>query len=233
MGKTGAYLHFVRLLHRMLLKLQRVDVYDNAHFAPPASPTPTHSPAKRPRLDSSTGAWPDYSAVAKLPFTYDTREHKYANTSPLVSDSATRTDALAEKNRKWVPGSARRRCTRSVLLSPWSAFDIYHHCDSCKQYREGTGPSSSLCHAFKLRSGEVLQFVIPSSCQRHFTFTQDKQLRSLRLPLVLSGGSGESVKSLKRESGEEFEGEIRTPIMMPSTGRHETGNDCSSLFAPG
>ena len=222
MGKTGAYLHFVRLLKRMLLKLQRVDVYNDIFcLAPEVESTPN----KKLRGETTSCAWPDYTAVSKLPFNHDTREHKYAHISPVMAEPKTGGEPPAEKKHGRNCAALKKSPTCSVMLSPWASYDVYHHCDSCKQYREGVGPSASLCYAYKLRSGKVLQFVIPPTWQRNFTFTQDKQLKSLRLPLVLSGGNGESVKSLKVESGEETEteGAVKTPIMTPSTGRHETG----------
>ena len=67
--------------------------------------------------------------------------------------------------------------------------------------------------------------MIPHRCLQSFTFTKDKQLRSLRLPVVLTGGNGEVVKPLKTESAGDREtvGLVKSPVMMPSTGRHEYG----------
>ena len=111
-----------------------------------------------------------------------------------------------------------------MMLSYWAAYDTYHHCDVCKNYRESMGPSSSLTCTFTLQCGEKLHFIIPHRYLPSFTFTKDKQLCSLRLPVVLTGGSGEVVKPLKTESGSaEESGAVKSPIMMPSTGRHEYG----------
>ena len=113
-----------------------------------------------------------------------------------------------------------------MMLSFWAAYDTYHHCDGCKNYREGLGPSSSLSYMYTLQCGEKLQFIIPHRCLQSFTFTKEKQLRSLRLAVVLTGGTGEVVKPLKTESGDgEAVGLVRSPIMMPSTGRHDYGEN--------
>lgn len=112
-----------------------------------------------------------------------------------------------------------------MMLSFWAAYDTYHHCDGCKSYRESRGPSTPLSYAYPLQGGEWLRFIIPHHCVRNFTFTKDKQLRSLRLPLVLIGGKGEPVKSLKTEGdgGGELPASVKSAIMIPSTGRHDCG----------
>ena len=54
-GKTGAYLHFAYLLHRMLVRLKRVDVYDNRI---------TYTPS----IEAITARWPDHNALVETKF---------------------------------------------------------------------------------------------------------------------------------------------------------------------
>ena len=170
-------------------------------------------------------AWPVYKEVSKLPFSCLLREHRYSRTSRLRIHPATGCTVSEDTSAQLL--SVKRspgRPTCPMMLSCWASYDTYHHCDGCKNYREGMGASSSLSCLYSLKCGEKLHFVIPHTCLQSFTFTKEKQLRSLRLPVVLTGGSGEVVKLLKTESGDGEEvGVVRCPIMIPSTGRHEYG----------
>lgn len=224
MGKTLAYLHFIRLLHQTVQKLRRVDVYNETLCIPEESTlqaTPNSTVDEQERT-----VWPVYKEIAKLPFSCLLEEHKYTSTSKLrvhpTAGYATSGDAPTQPlSLKRSP----RRPTCSMMLSYWAAYDTYHHCDGCKNYREGRGPSNPLSCVYTLQCGERLRFLIPHRCLQSFTFTKDKQLRSLRLPVVLTGGNGEVVKPLKTESAGDREtvGLVKSPVMMPSTGRHEYG----------
>ena len=178
-------------------------------------------------------AWPVYKELAKLPFSCLLQENRYISTSKLrihpTAGNATSGDAPTQSlSVKRSP----RRPTCSMMLSCWAAYDTYHHCDGCKNYREGRGPSTPLSYVYTLQGGERLRFLIPHRCLQSFTFTKEKQLRSLRLPVVLTGGNGEVVKLLKTESSDNGEavGSVKSPIMMPSTGRHEYGERNYNAF---
>lgn len=223
-GKTQAYLHFIRLLHQTVQKLRRVDVYNESLSIAGESSSqviPDTSEANPERM-----VWPVYNEIVQLPFSCILNERRYSSTSklrvhPLVGNTTSggaSTQPLSTKR-------SQRRPICSMMLSYWAAYDTYHHCDGCKSYRESRGPSTPLSYAYPLQGGEWLRFLIPHRCVHSFTFTKDKQLRSLRLPAVLTGAKGEAVKSLKTESAsaEEMTGSFKSPIMMPSTGRHDCG----------
>lgn len=125
--------------------------------------------------------------------------------------------------RKTTEKRSFKRPLASVILGAHVACDTYHHCDSCKHYREGMGPSAALCYPYRLKNDQVLQFVIPPTCESQFIFTEDGQLQGLRLARVLKGGPEESVKLLKTENSKKEDYAVKTPIMTPSTGRHEVG----------
>ena len=230
MGKTHSYLHFVRLLHQTVQKLRRVDVYNETVCTPKESSsqtTPVPSGSEKERM-----AWPVYKEVAKLPFSCLLREHRYSRTSKLRIHAATGCTVSGDVTSLSVKRSPGRP-TCPMMLSCWAAYDTYHHCDGCKNYREGMGPSTSSSYIYTLQCGEKLHFIIPHRCLQNFTFTKEKQLRSLRLPVVLTGGSGEEVKPLKTEAGDgEAVGVVRSPIMMPSTGRHEYGEKSVQTCVP-
>ena len=125
--------------------------------------------------------------------------------------------------RKITEKRSSKRSLASVILGPHAAFDMYHHCDSCKHYRDGMGPSAALCYPYRLKNNQVLQFVIPPTCEAQFIFTEDGQLQGLRLARVLKGGPDGSVKLLKTENSKKEDLGVKTPILTPSTGRHEVG----------
>ena len=214
----------------MVQKLRRVDVYDETISIPDESssqttPTPLEN-------DQERMAWPVYKEVSKLPFNCVLREHRSSGTSQLRINASIMNTVSGDTSGqplsiKLSPG----RPTCPMMLSNWAAYDIYHHCDSCRNYREGMGMNTSLSCVYTLQCGEKLQFIIPHRCLHIFTFTKEKQLRSFRLPVVLTEGRGEVVKPLKTESGGTV-GVVKSPIMMPSTGRHEYGesNFVSLLF---
>ena len=225
MGKTHAYLHFIRLLHLTVQKLRRVDVYSEVLSSPGESSIQDNSSSSGDEADKMK--WPVYKEISKLPLSCVLKEHRYVSTSKLrihpSSGHATSGDVPTQSTSL---KRSLRRPTSSLKLSFWAAYDTYHHCDACKNYREDRGPSTPLSYLFALQGGEKLRFLIPHRCLRSFTFTKEKQLRSLRLPVVLTGGNGEVIKPLKTEStvsDEDAVGVIKSPIMMPSTGRHEYG----------
>uniref|UniRef100_A0A665UWP9 GREB1-like protein n=1 Tax=Echeneis naucrates TaxID=173247 RepID=A0A665UWP9_ECHNA len=170
-GKTGAYLQFLRLLFRMLIRLLEVDVYDE----------------EEEEEEEANAKWPDIEEIRKLPFDSYPRDPKFRKASPVYSDK--------------MPKSVRRsqtppeRETKSIRLSRFAAHNAFHHCEQCHHYCEA-GPASQLSectfHAFTFCSSMLgeevqLQFVIPKAKEQHFVFSQQgSHLESMRLPLVSS-----------------------------------------------
>lgn len=223
-GKTQAYLQFIRLLHQMVQKLRHVDVYNESLSV--AEESSSHAMPDTSELNPERMVWPLYNEIIQLPFSCFLNEHKYSSTSKLRVHPLVGSTPSGDVAKRALPvRRSPRRPTCSMMLSFWAAYDTYHHCDGCKSYRESRGPSTPLSYAYPLQGGEWLRFIIPHHCVRNFTFTKDKQLRSLRLPLVLIGGKGEPVKSLKTEGdgGGELPASVKSPIMIPSTGRHDCG----------
>lgn len=204
----------------MLIKQQKVDVYDEI---------PAQMADKQPAMKATTGPasskLPDFDTISKLPFACELKEYQYSKISSLSlfpnKNESEKPDVKDKNDDKSKENSITQSVT-SILLSPWTAYDICHHCDSCKPYRDGMGPSSSLYYSYQLKTGENLHFLIPPTRISNFSFTDDKQLRSLKLTKVLTKGVNGEVAAIKKE-GETVRLTVKTPVMIPSTRRCETG----------
>ncbi|XP_012582818.1 PREDICTED: LOW QUALITY PROTEIN: protein GREB1 [Condylura cristata] len=207
--ETGAYLQFLSILSRMLIRLTEVDVYDEEeinsnlrgeadwHYLQPSDP------------------WPDVELLKKMPFDYILHDPKYEDASLICSQHQNVRSKDRAKARKPEDLCVRRRTAR-MRLTQYAAHNTYHHCEQCHQYM-GFHPRHQLyessLHAFAFSYsmlGEEIQlhFIIPKSKEHHFVFSQPGgQLESMRLPLV-TDKSHEHIKS---------------PTFTPTTGRHEHG----------
>uniref|UniRef100_A0A8D1KI90 Growth regulating estrogen receptor binding 1 n=1 Tax=Sus scrofa TaxID=9823 RepID=A0A8D1KI90_PIG len=208
-GKTGAYLQFLSILSRMLIRLTEVDVYDeeesNIHL--------------RDEADwhylQLTDPWPDLELFKKLPFDYTIHDPKYQDASLICSHHQRIKSEDRGTHRKPDDLYVRRQTAR-MRLSKYAAYNTYHHCEQCHQYM-GSHPRyqlyESTLHAFAFSYsmlGEEIQlhFIIPKSKEHHFVFSQPGgQLESMRLPLVT-------------DKSQEY---IKSPTFTPTTGRHEHG----------
>uniref|UniRef100_A0A3Q3KBS3 GREB1 like retinoic acid receptor coactivator n=1 Tax=Monopterus albus TaxID=43700 RepID=A0A3Q3KBS3_MONAL len=200
-GKTGAYLQFLRILFRMLIRLLEVDVYDEEEEEEEETSEVT-TPVNT--------QWPDVEEIRKMPFDPYPRDPKFKKASPVYSDKMPKYKQLEE-----IQTPAKRK-TKSICLSRFAAHNAFHHCEQCHHYCE-SGPATQLpeCtfHAFTFCSsmlGEEVQlhFVIPKAKEQHFVFSQQgNHLESMRLPLV----------STKDPDV------LKSPIFTPTTGRQEHG----------
>uniref|UniRef100_A0A8K9Y0T4 GREB1-like protein n=1 Tax=Oncorhynchus mykiss TaxID=8022 RepID=A0A8K9Y0T4_ONCMY len=195
-GKTGAYLQFLRILFRMLIRLLEVDVYDEEEL----------EESKETRTQ-----WPDIEEIRKLPFDLFPRDPKFRRASSHVD--VTVIFVHADPKLEGESQMPVKRETVSIRLSMFAAHNAFHHCEQCHHYCEGS-PATQLSectfHAFTFCSsmlGEEVQlhFIIPKAKEQHFVFSQHgSHLESMRLPLV-------SAKS------------HISPIFTPTTGRQEHG----------
>uniref|UniRef100_A0A8P4KEI1 GREB1 like retinoic acid receptor coactivator n=1 Tax=Dicentrarchus labrax TaxID=13489 RepID=A0A8P4KEI1_DICLA len=200
-GKTGAYLQFLRILFRMLIRLLEVDVYDEEEEEEEETsevPTPVYNQL------------PDIEDVRKLPFDPYPQDPKFRKASPVYTDKMPKCSKEGESQ------TPAKRETRSIRLSRFAAHNAFHHCEQCHHYCEA-GPATQLSectfHAFTFCSSMLgeevqLQFVIPKAKEQHFIFSQQgSHLESMRLPLV-------STKDPDL---------LKSPIFTPTTGRQEHG----------
>ncbi|XP_041645948.1 protein GREB1 [Cheilinus undulatus] len=205
-GKTGAYLHFLGILSRMLIRLMEVDIYDeeDINYSTQAEGVQYHPPSAR---------WPNPDIMKMIPFDYTIHDPKYDDISSVYCPEykpGTEGNPLRQED------VYLRRRTSRIKLSKYAAYNTYHHCEQCHQYL-GFNPRyqmyESTLHAFTfthLLLGEEIQlyFIIPKSKEHYFSFSQPGgQLESMRLPLT-SDWSPDCIKS---------------PIFTPTTGRHEHG----------
>uniref|UniRef100_A0A8C4VT63 GREB1 like retinoic acid receptor coactivator n=1 Tax=Gopherus evgoodei TaxID=1825980 RepID=A0A8C4VT63_9SAUR len=206
-GKTGSYLQFLRILFRMLIRLLEVDVYDEEEIN-------TNSTESCEITQSSNDHWPDIEIFSKITFDLSVHDTKYGSMSPVYTEQLSRVKQEANKETK--VEEPRKRETVSMMLTKYSAYNTFHHCEQCHQYMDinpAAQMTDSTLHAFTFSSsmlGEEVQlhFIIPKSKESHFVFSkQGKHLESMRLPLV-------SDKNLNV---------VKSPIFTPSSGRHEHG----------
>ncbi|KAK1891864.1 GREB1-like protein [Dissostichus eleginoides] len=205
-GKTGAYLHFLGILSRMLIRLMEVDIYDeeDINYSCQAEGVLYHQ---------SNVSWPNPDIVKTMPFDYTIHDPKYEEISFVYCPGYK---SSADGNPVRQEDVYLRRRTSRIKLSKYAAYNTYHHCEQCHQYL-GINPRyqmyESTLHAFTfthLLLGEEIQlyFIIPKSKEHYFSFSQSGgQLESMRLPLT-SDWSPDCIKS---------------PIFTPTTGRHEHG----------
>nr|XP_020144248.1 protein GREB1 isoform X3 [Microcebus murinus] len=208
-GKTGAYLQFLSILSRMLIRLTEVDVYDEEEIN-----IDLREDADWHYVQLSD-SWPDLELFKKLPFDYIIHDPKYDDASLICSHHQRVKSEDGGPSRKPEDLYMRRQTAR-MRLSKYAAYNTYHHCEQCHQYM-GFHPRYQLyessLHAFAFSYsmlGEEVQlhFIIPKSKEHHFVFSQPGgQLESMRLPLVT-------------DKGHEY---IKSPTFTPTTGRHEHG----------
>ncbi|KAL6103902.1 greb1l [Pungitius sinensis] len=205
-GKTGAYLQFLRILFRMLIRLLEVDVYDEEEEEEEEETSEVAALVKT--------QLPDIEEVRKLPFDPYPRDPKFKKASPVYTDR--RPKILTNFKQESESQTPAKRVTKSIRLSRFAAHNAFHHCEQCHHYCEA-GPASQLSectfHAFTFCSSMLgeevqLQFVIPKAKEQHFVFSQQgSHLESMRLPLV-------STKDPDL---------LKSPIFTPTTGRQEHG----------
>uniref|UniRef100_A0A3Q3N2C2 Growth regulating estrogen receptor binding 1 n=1 Tax=Mastacembelus armatus TaxID=205130 RepID=A0A3Q3N2C2_9TELE len=204
-GKTGAYLHFLGILSRMLIRLMEVDIYDEEDI--------NCSEYTGVQYHHPNTPWPNPDIMRTMPFDYTIHDPKYDDISIVYCPGYK---PSAEGNLVQQEDVYLRRRTSRIKLSKYAAYNTYHHCEQCHQYL-GINPRyqvyESTLHAFTfthLLLGEEIQlyFIIPKSKEQYFSFSQSGgQLESMRLPLT-SDRSPDCIKS---------------PIFTPTTGRHEHG----------
>uniref|UniRef100_A0A673ZKK8 GREB1 like retinoic acid receptor coactivator n=1 Tax=Salmo trutta TaxID=8032 RepID=A0A673ZKK8_SALTR len=209
-GKTGAYLQFLRILFRMLIRLLEVDVYDEEELEESKETITDMSEATPPARTQ----WPDIKEIRKLPFDLFPRDPKFRRASSVYTDKMPK--GLKDPKLEGESQMPVKRETVLIRLSMFAAHNAFHHCEQCHHYCEGS-PATQLSectfHAFTFCSsvlGEEVQlhFIIPKAKEQHFVFSQHgSHLESMRLPLV----SAQDPSLLK------------SPIFTPTTGRQEHG----------
>ncbi|XP_020510331.1 GREB1-like protein [Labrus bergylta] len=205
-GKTGAYLQFLRILFRMLIRLLEVDVYDEEDEEEEEETSEVTTPVNN--------QLPDIEEVRKLPFDPYPRDPKFRMASPVFTEKMQK--CLKDLKQEGESPTVAKRETKSIRLTKFAAHNAFHHCEECQHYCEA-GPATQLSectfHAFTFCSSMLgeevqLQFVIPKAKERHFVFSQQgSHLESMHLPLV-------STKDPDL---------LKSPIFTPTTGRQEHG----------
>ncbi|OWK63315.1 Protein GREB1 [Lonchura striata] len=126
-GKTGAYLQFLSILSRMLIRLTEVDVYDEEEIninIKEESDQYYHQPGDM---------WPDLESFKKMPFDYTIHDPKYEDASLICSKLQTINSEDRSMSRRQEDMYTCRQTTR-MRLSKYAAYNTYHHCEQCHQY---------------------------------------------------------------------------------------------------
>ncbi|XP_078204635.1 protein GREB1 isoform X4 [Callithrix jacchus] len=126
-GKTGAYLQFLSVLSRMLVRLTEVDVYDEEEI----------NINLREESDwhylQLSDPWPDLELFNKLSFDYIIHDPKYEDASLICSHHQSIKSEDRGMSRKPEDFYVRRQTAR-MRLSKYAAYNTYHHCEQCHQY---------------------------------------------------------------------------------------------------
>ncbi|XP_078613198.1 GREB1-like protein isoform X2 [Branchiostoma floridae x Branchiostoma japonicum] len=208
-GKTGAYLQFLRVLFRMLIRLLEVEVYNEEEINMDRESPAVSLVYNDNQTTHLTAKWPDYEFVRSMPFDANLHEGKYTSCSPVYAGAE-------KKDNSPTVNKDSRRPTMSIMLSKFSAHNSFHHCEHCHHYMESVAPQQtreSSLYSFTFPSAvygeEVrLHFIIPQTQEKHFVFSkQGHHLESLRLPSLEDAGHND----------------IKTPIFTPTCSRQEHG----------
>ncbi|XP_063307563.1 GREB1-like protein [Pelobates fuscus] len=207
-GKTGAYLQFLRILYRMFIRFLEVEVHDEEEIKT------VEECEVEEMTQTSHSQWPDIEVVRRIPLDVTVHNPKYRHIS-LIADRISQTKQESDIPMK--ADDVKKRKTVSMMLTKYAAYNTFHHCEQCNQYMDVSSfaqvPESSL-HAFTFSSsmlGEEVQlhFIIPKSKEHHFVFSkQGKHLESMRLSLL---------------SDKQNPNVLKSPIFTPTSGRHEHG----------
>ena len=204
-GKTGSYLYFAYLLHRMLLRLKRVDVYDNCV---------TYTPSSFVNQEISVDVLTNWKFMSNF---LDMRREKFSQIHMCKKDHEIH-DPIVSSLRE--EGSKKAL----VILAKTALYDTLHHCDVCKFYREGIASASSKTYTYILDPiGEeqdvnvTLKIVIPPIHSKYFDVNEDTNtVEGLILPQDERSVTGTLTESVGLHM-------VKSPIMMMSTVGEEEG----------
>lgn len=118
MGKTGAYLQFLRILFRMLIRLLEVDVYDENEVEDEEGQYCLHFVDKNViclrqisriiylPIETSISSpvntmWPDIEEILKFPFDFFPRDPKFKKASPVYSEKMPKCLKGLQKCTSW------------------------------------------------------------------------------------------------------------------------------------
>ena len=190
----------------MLVRLKRVDVYDNCV---------TYSPLSQSVVSSK---WPEYDDMLTTKFYSDYLVSKYENFSPahvcLTSDEVN--DIIVSHNREEDSTSEAL-----VILSKTASCDMYHHCDVCRFYREGIANTVTEACSYQLfnfgkeQQTIDLQVIIPPIHMKYFVVNNETKVMTSLL-LQNCGPDVDSLTTLSRSR-------VKTPILMMSSSGDEEG----------
>ena len=232
-GKTGAWLLMIRLLHSHLHSSQGVTVKNppppSSMFVSPDSfkmvvkneerPSPLASPTM---LGSRKGRVVSLECLEKITkvLKLDAKnDHKQSRKSSTLNSLSSKTTAnptdLASSPTSQV---TEAQSTFSLPLSPYMSYDFTHSCSECSKHMRGNVVAqpdhlSSLLPVSHGTTGPqeyvTIKWFVPASQQKHCAISLDrKTLERLKLPTKFKG---------------EKASQPVTPIFTPTLGRDSSG----------
>lgn len=198
-------MYFAYLLHRMLMRLKRVDVYDNCI---------TYTPSSSAQLASNVDIW------KFIPNFLDMRREKCSPVHVCSKDNKTHNPVIDSTREE---GSDKAL----VILAKTALYDTFHHCDVCKIYREGIGNMVAQIFNYSIttNNGEVkeyikLQFVIPPIHLKYFEVDDS----SGTIERLITPTYNEDPKQTVSRCSS-----VKSPIFMMSTMGEEEGKQYKSF----
>ena len=223
----------------MLIRLKKVDVYDNrVSYAPALDPMEVCGieALQHPQ-------WPDIHKVSETEFITEFLDSEFRNFSrvQICAGRQFKTSCGKQKGqmlkRKSKVTETEGQQIVQVILANCAAHDTLHHCDTCKFYREGIGGNTTKVLDYQLAAfyddGKVveLQFIIPAMHMKYFIVDEENQaVKSLILPRV--SVCSPIPKLIKTEEEASLGRKIKTPILMASCEGEEEGEP-RSFFSEG
>lgn len=191
----------------MLLRLKRVDVYDNCV---------TYTPSSFVNQEISVDVLTNWKFMANF---LDMRREKFSQIHLCEKENEIH-DPIVSSLRE--EGSKKAL----VILAKTALYDTLHHCDVCKFYREGIASASSKTYTYTLGPiGEeqdvnvTLKIVIPPIHSKYFDVNEEM---STVERLILSQDERSVAGTLTSGNSVGIH-MVKSPIMMMSTVGEEEG----------
>ena len=188
----------------MLMRLKRVDVYDNCVTYTPSSFD-----------DKETCA--DVDVIANWQFLsnfLDMRREKFSRIHVCCKSNEVHNPIVSSRREE---GTSKAL----VILAKTALYDTLHHCDVCKFYREGIASAVSKTYDYTLTSPGLqenitLKIVVPPIHSKYFDVNEETNTVE-RLILPSTDFSQQAVTSQPPAHM------VKSPILMMSTVGEEEG----------
>ena len=192
----------------MLLRLKRVDVYDNCV---------TYTPASFVNQEISVDVLANWKFMSNF---LDMRREKFSHIQICEKENEIHDPILSSQREE---GSKQAL----VILAKTALYDTLHHCDVCKFYREGIASAISKTYTYSLdltggvqEENVILKIVIPPIHSKYFDVNEES---STVERLILPQYENSTAASASPSSSSTAIHMVKSPILMMSTVGEEEG----------